>query len=210
MKKKINDFFSIVLPNKKINVFTFFIVILGIISGSIFLLTLSNGDKEVVVNKIVSFMNNINTNKINNIDALKNSLVENSLFIFIIWILGFSIIGIVLNIFLIYLRSFIIGFTVASFILIYKYLGILSSFIYVFPTTIINLLSIITISVYSYTFSILLFRSMFNKTNNIMLKSYIKKYFLVFLICLGISIISSLSEAFLLPSMMKLVIKLFI
>ena len=155
-------------------------------------------------------MTNINTNKINNLDALKNSLIENSLFIFIIWILGFSIMGIVINIFLTYLRSFIIGFTVAAFILTYKYLGILSSFIYVFPTSIFNLVSIIIISIYSYTFSILLFRSIFNKANNIILKNYIKKYFLIFLICIGISIISSLSEAFLLPSILKLVIKLFI
>ncbi len=210
MKNRFNNFLSIVLPNKKINLFVIFIILLGIISGTIFLIILNSSDKELVSSKITSFMSNINTNKINNIDALKNAFIENSLYIILIWLLGASIIGIVFNIFLTYLKGFIVGFTISSFIAVYGYKGIISSFIYVFPTTIINFLMIIIISVYSFTFSIMLFKSIFNKANNIILKSYIKKYLLILLISFSIITVSSLSEAFLLPSMMKLVIKLFI
>lgn len=210
MKKKINSFFSIILPNKKVNIFAILIILLGIISGSIFLIILSKSDKELVINKITSFMTNINENKINNLEAFKNAMIENSIFIVIMWVLGASIIGIIVNVFLTYIKGFIVGFSVSSFILTFKYKGIISSLIYVFPTTIINLLITILISVYSFSFTIILYRSIFNKTNNFMIKGYIKKYIYILLISLGLSFISSLSEAFLLPSMMKLVIKLFI
>lgn len=210
MKKKINSFFSIILPNKKVNIFAILIILLGIISGSIFLIILSKSDKELVMNKITSFMININENKINNLEAFKNAMIENSIFIIIMWVLGASIIGIIINVFLTYIKGFIVGFSVSSFILTFNYKGIISSLIYVFPTTIINLLITILISVYSFSFTIILYKSIFNKTNNFMIKGYIKKYIYILLISIGLSFISSLSEAFLLPSMMKLVIKLFI
>ncbi len=210
MKNKLNSFFSILLPNKRINLFVIFIVILGIISGSIFLVILKNNDMELVITKINEFMNNINLNKLNNLEAFKNSLIENFIIIILMWILGASIIGIIVNVFLTYLKGFIIGFSISSFILTFKIKGIILSFIYAFPTTIINIIILILISVYSYTFTVLLYKSIFNKTNNILIKSYLKKYALILLICLGFSIVSSLTEAFLMPSMMKLVIKMFI
>ena len=43
-----------------------FIIILGIISGSIFLVVLKDTDKTLIINRIESFMNNINTNNVNN------------------------------------------------------------------------------------------------------------------------------------------------
>ena len=210
MKNKISNFLSIVLPNKKINLFVISIILLGIISGSIFLVILNNNDKELVITKISNFMQNINENKLNNLDAFKNVLIENSIYIILMWILGLSMIGIILNVFLAYLKGFIVGFSISSFILTFKYKGIIASFIYAFPTTIINLLSIIIISVYSYTFTIILYKSIFNKANNIIIRKYLKKYLLVLIISLGLILISSISEAFLLPSIMKLVIKLFI
>lgn len=210
MRKKLSNYLSIILPNKKINLFTIFIIILGIISGSIFLVILSSNDKEVVISKISDFMNNINTNNINNLKAFKDSLIENTIYIILVWILGASMIGIIINIFLTYLRGFIAGFSISAFILLYKYKGIVASIIYVFPTTIINLLITILIGVYSFNFTILLYKSLFNKSNNIILKRSIKKYFIILLISIGLAVISSLSEAFLLPSLMKLVIKLFI
>lgn len=210
MKKGLNNFFSILLPNKRINLFSIFIILLGIISGSIFLIVLNNNDKEIVITKIIDFMNIIDSNKINNTLAFKNSLIENCIFVFLVWILGVSIIGVVINMFLVYLRGFILGFSISSFIIAFKYKGIIASFMYAFPTSIINLIITILVSVYSFSFTIMLYRSIFNKTNNLTMRGYIKKYFYILIIGLILSLISSLSEAFLFPSMMKLVIKLFI
>ena len=63
MKKemKLSD---IILPNKKINYFVITILLLGVISGSIFLVTLNNTDKANTIQKIESFMQSINNNSI--------------------------------------------------------------------------------------------------------------------------------------------------
>ncbi len=198
------------MPDKKINTFVLFIILLGIISGAIFLVVLKEVDRSLVIEKINTFFNSINTNNISNTKAATDAFIENLIFIVIIWVLGMSIIGIVINIFLMYLKSFMIGFSISAFFLTFKYKGLLAAFIYVFPTSIINILVYLLLGVYSIIFTINLWKIIFIKDRELNMKRFIKKYFLVFTICLILIIISSLTEGFLVPSLLKLVIKLFI
>lgn len=210
MNKKLNSGLALILPNKKVNLFVIFIVILGIISGSLFLMVLNENDKSEVINEIGTFMTNINTNNINNLNSFKNSLIEGMILIILSWILGMSIIGVIFNIFFIYMKSFIIGFSISSFILVYKYKGILSSLIYVIPSQLINILIILILGVYTLLFSKYLFKMIFLKDKTVNLGKFFKKYVLVFGICIILCVISSLCEAYLLPSLLKVIIKLFI
>ena len=113
MNKKLSSGLAIILPNKKINFFVMFIILLGIISGTIFLLTLSETDNELVINQITNFLVNINNNNINNFTAFKNCIVENLIFVVVMWALGLSVIGIIFNIFVLYLKGFMLGFTLS-------------------------------------------------------------------------------------------------
>lgn len=210
MNKKLNSGLALILPNKKVNLFVIFIVILGIISGSLFLMVLNDNDKSEVINEISTFMTNINTNNINNLNSFKNSLIEGMILIILSWILGMSIIGVIFNIFFIYMKSFIIGFSISSFILVYKYKGILSSLIYVIPSQLINILIILILGVYTLLFSKYLFKMIFFKDKTVNLGKFFKKYVLVFGICIILCLVSSLCEAYLLPSLLKVMIKLFI
>lgn len=210
MNKKLNSGLALILPNKKVNLFVIFIVILGIISGSLFLMVLNDNDKSEVINEISTFMANINTNNINNLNSFKNSLIEGMILIILSWILGMSIIGVIFNIFFIYMKSFIIGFSISSFILVYKYKGILSSLIYVIPSQLINILIILILGVYTLLFSKYLFKMIFIKDKTVNLGKFFKKYVLVFGICIILCLVSSLCEAYLLPSLLKVMIKLFI
>lgn len=210
MNKKLNSGLALILPNKKVNLFVIFIVVLGIISGSLFLMVLNDNDKSEVINEISTFMANINTNNINNFNSFKNSLIEGMILIILSWILGMSIIGVIFNIFFIYMKSFIIGFSISSFILVYKYKGILSSLIYVIPSQLINILIILILGVYTLLFSKYLFKMIFLKDKTVNLGKFFKKYVLVFGICIILCVISSLCEAYLLPSLLKVIIKLFI
>ncbi len=210
MNKKLNSGLALILPNKKVNLFVIFIVILGIISGSLFLMVLNDNDKSEVINEISTFMTNINTNNINNLNSFKNSLIEGMILIILSWILGMSIIGVIFNIFFIYMKSFIIGFSISSFILVYKYKGILSSLIYVIPSQLINILIILILGVYTLLFSKYLFKMIFLKDKTVNLGKFFKKYVLVFGICIILCVISALCEAYLLPSLLKVMIKLFI
>ena len=193
MNKKFNSGLALILPNKKVNLFVIFIIVLGIISGCLFLVVLNENDKNLVINEINTFMTNIYTNNINNINSFKNSMIEFLIFIMLTWILGMSIIGIVFNIFFIYLKSFVIGFSISSFILIYKYKGILASLVYVFPSQLINILIILILGVYTLLFSKYLFKLIFFKDKSINLGKFFKKYTLGLGICLILSLISSLA-----------------
>lgn len=210
MNKKLNSGLALILPNNKLNLFVIFIVVLGIISGSLFLMVLNENDKSEVINEISTFMANINTNNINNLNSFKNSLIEGMILIILSWILGMSIIGVIFNIFFIYMKSFTIGFSISSFILVYKYKGILSSLIYVIPSQLINILIILILGVYTLLFSKYLFKMIFLKDKTVNLGKFFKKYVLVFGICIILCVISSLCEAYLLPSLLKVMIKLFI
>ena len=210
MNKKLNSGLALILPNKKLNLFVIFIVVLGIISGSLFLMVLNENDKSEVINEISTFMANINTNNINNLNSFKNSLIEGMILIILSWILGMSIIGVIFNIFFIYMKSFTIGFSISSFILVYKYKGILSSLIYVIPSQLINILIILILGVYTLLFYKYLFKMIFLKDKTVNLGKFFKKYVLVFGICIILCVISSLCEAYLLPSLLKVIIKLFI
>lgn len=210
MNKKLNSGLALILPNKKVNLFVIFIVVLGIISGSLFLMVLNENDKSEVINEISTFMANINTNNINNFNSFKNSLIEGMILIILSWILGMSIIGVIFNIFFIYMKSFTIGFSISSFILVYKYKGILSSLVYTVPSQLINILIILILGVYTLLFSKYLFKMIFLKDKTVNLGKFFKKYVLVFGICIILCVISSLCEAYLLPSLLKVMIKLFI
>ena len=210
MNKKLNSGLALILPNKKVNLFVIFIVVLGIISGSLFLMVLNENDKSEVINEISTFMTNINTNNINNLNSFKNSLIEGMILIILSWILGMSIIGVIFNIFFIYMKSFTIGFSISSFILVYKYKGILSSLVYTVPSQLINILIILILGVYTLLFSKYLFKMIFIKDKTVNLGKFFKKYVLVFGICIILCLVSSLCEAYLLPSLLKVMIKLFI
>ena len=149
MNKKLNSGLALILPNKKVNLFVIFIVVLGIISGSLFLMVLNENDKSEVINEISTFMSNINTNSINSVQALKNSLISNITYILLIWILGMSIIGILINIFATYIKGFILGFSITSLIYVYGIKGLLASFIYIFPHQLLNIMAILLVFIYS-------------------------------------------------------------
>lgn len=210
MNKIINNGLAIILPNKKINVFVIFMLILGIISGCIFLMVIKDSDKDMVINQITNFIKNINDNKVDNSYIFLNSLYESYIYIFLVWIMGSSMVGIVINIFLIYFKGFISGFTIGSFYLVFKYKGLILSFIYVFPTLIINLLMVVILSVYSILFTSYLFRVIFTKERNTSTRRFFIRYIIILFVCLIMGFISSLLEGYLIPSMIKLVIKLFI
>ena len=91
MNKKITRIKDIIFPGKKTNYFVLTILILGVISGSIFLMVLNETDKANVINQIQTFFTNINSSNINSGLAFKNSIITNLVYITLIWIFGMEI-----------------------------------------------------------------------------------------------------------------------
>lgn len=191
--------------NKKVMLFLTIIVIIGIISGSYLTVILKSDDKQLIINNIQDFMNNIKN--INNINILKNTLIINMIFLIGIWILGISIIGLFIVIGLVFWKAFTLGFTISSFIITYHLKGLLLAFIYVFPHLIINLLVIMYLGTYAIKFSILLIKCIFHKVN-LDLRSLIIIYLKVLMISLIVIGITACFEAFITPMLIKYIINL--
>lgn len=210
MNSKINSIKSIIFPSKKINIFVISILFLGLISGAVFGNIISMNDKTLIIDKIKLFISNINNNSINGIDVFKNGININMLYIGIIWIMGMTFIGVIINIIILFIKSFIFGFSLASFIMVYSYKGLILSLIYLLFGQILNILVIIMLVIYGIMFSSKLFLVIFrNKQDNNMIK-FFRNYVFILIIAVFVCLISSLSEAFLLPAIIKIIIKLFI
>ena len=206
MKRKIQK----TIPQiSKTNLFVFSVLIIGIISGSIFLILTNTTDKNSIIERITHFFKSISDNSLNNGLALKNSLVINYIFIFSIWIFGLSIIGVIINIFLTYIKGFLVGFSISAIFLTYKYKGILPALLYTFPIQLINIMIIVTLTTNSIYFGINLLKIITSKkptTNRLMLKKY-SKFLMISII---LSFISSILEVYLFPKILKLIVPLYI
>lgn len=200
MLKKYSKFKSIILPNNKLNYFVFSIISIGFITGCIFLLLISESDKKIIISSLNNFINNINDNSL---ELLKNIGLINLCYIFLLIIFSLSIIGNVLNITIIYFKSFILGFTISSIFFTFGIKGIFLSIIYLIPSNIINLFVIYLLGIYSLMFSYKLIGQLFNKKNNY-IKIFIKKYIFIIIICLLLTILSTAFETFIFPLLLKL------
>ena len=193
---------KIIKYDKKIMTFLNVIAIVGIIAGSIFMIVLSKNDKEKVLNSIRDFFDKLINNKFNFAGTLKNTLISNLLFSFIIWVIGISVVGVLIVIFIIFYKSFTLGFTISSIIYTYSIKGALLAHIYVFPNLVINLLVLLYLSSYSIKLSIILIKSILKK-DNLNFKAFINNYSKVFLISIIFLIVTSLYESFISPIILR-------
>jgi stage II sporulation protein M len=199
-------FHKIKLPlfrNKKLYLFLLLIFIIGVIFGSIFITILDDQDKTSVLNQIGNFFSQIKSNKINFITAFKNSITSNLIYIALVFILGISIIGIPIVIIMLFLKGFMLGFSVASIIAKYKILGLLGAVTYIFPHIILSVIVIFVISYYALKISYSIFKAVIDK-KTINFSEIINRYSVVMLIGVIAMVISSLIEAFVSPYIMKL------
>lgn len=190
--------------SKKILLFYLIIFLIALVSGTFFNLILSDKDTKLVSDYLTNFITLIKSNNINYIFSFVNTVSLNSIYIFIIWILGFTIIGIPIIILIYFFKTFILGFSISILISNFKIKGILYSFIYIFPHVIINLMLIILLSIISIYVSTLIYKSVFKKKK--INYNILKKYVIILFVFLFITILTSLYEVILLPKVFNLLI----
>ncbi|MFA5602711.1 MAG: stage II sporulation protein M [Bacilli bacterium] len=209
MKKIMSFLKNETKKNKKVYIFLFVLFIIGVIFGSLFITILDNPDKTLILDQVSSFFDQIKNNtQLSFKEAFSNSVTGNMLYIVLIWILGLSIIGIPIILFMLFIRGFILGFSIGTIILKYKLLGILGAGFYVFPHHIIFSILSIVLSYYAFSLSLMIFISIIKK-RNINFKSFINKYLKVLLYSFITVIIVSLIEIFISPLLIKLFLFIF-
>ena len=133
MKKK--NFWQELKKNKYKYLFLITIIILGFLSGIVLANILSYNDKKEVGEIVETYFLNLKNNEsINYIGNFLNNLGVNFFYLLLLFIFGISIIGIVLNPFILYFKSLITGFSVGIIISLYSFKGILGGILYLFPT----------------------------------------------------------------------------
>ena len=208
MPMKIDRILKLILPNKKINILVIIIVLLGVTSGALFTTIIGLNDQNLVIDKIKLFIDNIDNNNLVISDVFRNSIYINLTYTILVIIFGISIVGVVLVLGLLFLKSFIIGFSCAGIILTYQYKGIILALLYVIFGELINLIAVILIAIYNIMLAFKIANVIFK--HNYDLKHFFKSYAVIGGIVLILNLLAALSETFILPSLIKLVIKLYL
>ncbi|MBQ9011749.1 MAG: stage II sporulation protein M [Bacilli bacterium] len=208
MKKYLNNFRRNIYINKNLFVFLLVIVIIGLLSGAIFSMIIDTTDKKIVFDYLNDFFNNARDGKLYFDNSLFNSLIFTLLFVVIIWFLGVSVIGFFIILFLLFLKAFVLGFSLGSIILNFKIKGILLSFLYVFPHQVVNVLIYMLVSAYALIISFKVIRC-FTTKKTLDFKGIMNRYTIVLLISIFVLVISSVYEIYLLPHLFTLVFTFF-
>lgn len=193
--------------NKQKKIYLGFIsmILLSIVFGFFFYFIISNSNKELVIGMQKDFFYGISSSKVNYLSSFINSILSNFMYVFLIFILGLSVVGFIFIIGIVLAKGFILGFSISSIIGTFGFKGILLSFLYVFPHQILFLIILLLMCFYGCGFCYRLFKHLFMRTivNFRMIK---EKYLKVFVISLITSLICSLYEVFVVPSLISIFI----
>ncbi len=193
------------LIDKRIIIINAALLILGLISGIIFLLFTSNLDKLIIKEEITDFFTQINTGSSASISNLFISFKYNIMYIFIITISSiiylFSPLVLLIN----FYKGFLIGFLMSSIVLTYKLKGIFLSMLSLIPHHLIMCITIIIYSSIMLHFSYKLMKGTYNG-ESINLKAFIKKISVLFLGSTIICLLASILEIYLNPLIVKLIL----
>ena len=205
MKKIWDKTFTKIHTNKRMLVFLFTLLFMAVLFGSFFATKLSTNDLEEIKSSLDTFFSMTKQNKLNPLPAFFQSFGANIMFTIAIWILGISVIGAPLMIVLFFMKAFTLGFTIASMIKIYRLKGLLYSLIYIFPHQVINLLVFIFFIMFSMSLSITLFQALLKK-KTVDFSKVMNRYVFILAITIGILIITSLLEIYMMPFLFRMVV----
>lgn len=204
MKEKRIVLLKEIKKNKYKYMFLITIILIGFIMGIIFSNILSYNDHQQISEVLKKYFLGIKNNQdINYLNNFINNFSVNYLYMFAIWIFGLSIIGIILNPFILYLKSFIIGLSVGVIISTYGLIGIIGVILYIFPHVLINLIVYLLLSFYGIKLSINLFKALFLK-KSFNSSEFMHKYLVILGLSALILLITTLYETFLADFVMKL------
>jgi len=207
MKKYMDKLKRNIHINKRLFVFLLVIVIIGLISGAIYMSIVDSSDKKLIFDYLGSFFTNIIDDKLDYNTSIINTLIFTIGLALIIWLLGISVIGFFIVIFILFMKSFILGFSISSIISCYGIKGLLLSLVYAFPHHIVNILVFMLISAYALMISFKLISGVVSK-KQLNFKNFLNRYLVVLVVSIILLIITSFYEIFIVPKILNFVFAL--
>ncbi len=198
MGKYLDKLKSFIKFDRNLGLFFIIILIIGISAGSLFVTILNDSDKELITNYFNTFIDN----EPDYLTVLKDNIITVILYVLGIWLLGISVIGVPIIIFLFFSKCFILGFTIGTIILSRGLKGIIISLLYAIPSQLIVVIALMFLSLYAISFSGVLTLSIIKK-KTINFKIMFNKYLIVLTVVLILSIIMVLYDTYIMPYLVK-------
>jgi len=207
MKKIMDKFIYSIKHNKKLIWFLITIGIISIISGSVFTIMLNESDKELTLNYINNFMTKILNHDLDYTLALQNGFINQITFILGIWLLGMSVIGIPVILFMYFSKIFILGFSISAIITNYGFKGCLISLSYIFPHQLINMIVYTVLTLFSLKVAGKILYCVLKK-GKLDFKIILQNYIFILTICLITISLTILFEVYITPKFISLFLPL--
>lgn len=206
MKKKMYQNVAANYFREHSSIFLFIIVLflMGVIFGAIVVNSMSYTQKQDLFYYLSQFFGEVSTGKVApNSDLFVQSFFHNSKFIFLIWILGISIIGVPVILILLFIKGLVIGFTVGFLVSQMSWKGFLLALVSILPQNLIIIPVFIIMAALSVTFSLKMIKKQFMKKYSHPIMPEFKRY--IFILIIAVIFISGASgiEAFFSPGLMK-------
>jgi stage II sporulation protein M len=183
-------------------VFAFFAI--GVAVGAFTVRALDDLQKQALIKYLQSFLQILTSKSIDSPAVLKQSIKNNIQTVFLIWILGITIIGIPITLIIMGIRGFIIGFTVGFLIDGLGLKGLFFAVLVILPQNIIIVPCLAAISVMSISFSLMIIKDRLAKrwTNNYWHKFF--SYSTIVIVLFIISVCGSFVESYIMPVFIRL------
>ncbi|HHU63195.1 MAG TPA: stage II sporulation protein M [Clostridiales bacterium] len=148
-----------VRSNLLLYIIVLFSFLVGIATGAFTVSSLSDLEKEELIGFLDNFFSILGNQDINASMVFKQSLINNIQTLALIWILGITIIGIPIIMFIIGVRGFVIGFTVGFLINEFGIKGLFFVLTGILPQNLIMIPVLMAIGVIGINYSILMVKN---------------------------------------------------
>lgn len=192
----------------------FFIILLfliGVVFGALAVKTLGEEQKAELITYLKVFFQGLHKGQDTGLDMgmlVKQAVLNNVKTVVMIWLLGLTVIGVPIILFLVFTRGFVIGFTVGFLVNEYVLRGIAFAIVSVIPHNVLVIPAIIIASVSGVSFSLLILRNRW-RPHRINLAYECMAYTSIAVLMLGVVIVGGLVEGYITPVFMKAVTSLF-
>ena len=196
-----------VINNKKEYAIVFLIFVVGIFSGVFFINNIQEEPKTEIINYLNQFVEKFKgLEKINSIELLKNSIMQNVILAITIWFFGTTVIGIPIVFGIIIYRGFCLGYTISLCITI---MGLGRGISFVLVTLLLQNILLIPAILALAVSGIKLYKSIVKDKRKENIKLEILRHTVFSIIMLIVLLIASVVEIFMSTNLLKLVIKYF-
>lgn len=193
--------------HSSVYIFVIVLFLMGVIFGAVVVNSLSFSQKEDLFYYLSQFFGTLTDGKeATAMDLFKQSLLHNSKFIGLMWLLGISIIGLPIILIILFIKGLVVGFTVGFLVNQMGWDGFLLSFVAILPQNFIIIPIFIITAVITITFSIQMIRRQFMKKMSQPLFPLLSRYLLAFFVAIISLAAAAGVEAYLSPALMKAVI----